>query len=295
MKQTVFLRIFSALATALLLFSAALLTGCGRGEEPDTTKDPFAVVTTEPTTSDAATTEAPSEDSSASGGGSDTAEPYTPQQTAGAVPQSERVDASYFDDVVFVGDSVSVKLFYYNALNKVLGNAEFLTAGSLSCANALWPVSSQSVHPTWEGQKMLLEDSVLLTGKKTLYIMLGMNDIAVYGIDKSVENMQTLLTKIKANVPDLKIVIQSMTPIASTSKLLKDNGLCPANIDAYNKKLLQLCLDNGYSFVDVASVMYDEDGYLKREYCSDPDNMGVHFTDAGCAAWVEYLYTHAAK
>lgn len=294
MKQTVFSRVLSGFAAALLLLSPALLTGCGKNTEDETTKDPFAVITTEPTTSEAATT-APAESDSSAQQTSDTAEPYTPQQTIGAVPQSERVDASYFDDVVFVGDSVSVKLFYYNALNKVLGNAEFLTAGSLGCANALWPVSSQSVHPTWEGQKMLLEDSVPLTGKKTLYIMLGMNDIAVYGIDKSVENMQTLLTKIKANVPELKIVIQSMTPIASTSKLLKDNGLCPANIDAYNKKLLQLCLDNGYSFVDVASVMYDENGYLKREYCSDPDNMGVHFTDAGCAAWTEYLYTHAAK
>ena len=31
----------------------------------------------------------------------------------GGVPASERVDTSYFDDVVFIGDSVSLKLQYY--------------------------------------------------------------------------------------------------------------------------------------------------------------------------------------
>ena len=31
----------------------------------------------------------------------------------GGVPESERVDDSYFDDAVFIGDSVSLKLQYY--------------------------------------------------------------------------------------------------------------------------------------------------------------------------------------
>ena len=259
-----------------------------------TEKDPIAATTqTTQTTQTAQTTQTNPVDSNEPSTGTSKPGVYTPVPISGTVPQGARVSASYFDHVVFVGDSVSVKLFYYNsANNRVFGNAGFLTAGSLGSANALWPVSGQSVHPTWEGQKMLLEDSIPLTGKKMLYIMLGMNDIAVYGIDKSVQNMQILLEKIQRNVPDLQIVIESMTPIASTSKLLSNTGLCPANIDAYNHKLSELCEQKGWSFVDVASVMYDADGYLRREYCSDPDNMGVHFTDAGCHAWADYLYTH---
>ena len=39
---------------------------------------------------------------------------------------------------------------------------------------------------------------------------------------------------------------------------------------------------------------YDENGYLRQDYCSDADGMGIHFTNAGCAAWVDYLFTHTA-
>ena len=56
---------------------------------------------------------------------------------------------------------------------------------------------------------------------------------------------------------------------------------------------LELAQRRGWYFVDVASVMYTEDGNsLIPEYCSDPDDMGLHFTEAGCEAWVDYLYTH---
>ena len=44
----------------------------------------------------------------------------------------------------------------------------------------------------------------------------------------------------------------------------------------------------------VALLLKDDEGNLKREYCSDPDNMGVHFTDEGCKVWIDYLRTHVS-
>jgi len=35
--------------------------------------------------------------------------------------------------------------------------------------------------------------------------------------------------------------------------------------------------------------MKDEKGNLIPEYCSDPEAMGIHFSDDGCKVWVEYL------
>ena len=50
-----------------------------------------------------------------------------------------------------------------------------------------------------------------------------------------------------------------------------------------------LCKSNGYYYIDVASVMRDSEGYL-------PDNLSsdnyVHFTDAACEKWIDYLRTH---
>lgn len=220
--------------------------------------------------------------------------PFTPQPLVGAVPESGRVDPSYFNDCVFIGDSVSLKLKMYCAGTGALGGAQFLTAGSLGSANALWEVSDQSVHPYYNGIKMKLEQSVPQTGAKKMYVMLGMNDIGYYGIDTAIANLTTLIDKIQATAGGIHVYIQSMTPIAQSSTLLNPNGLCPANIQAYNQRLLALCQSRGWSFVDVASVMYNENGYLKDSYCSDLNSMGIHFTNDGCAAWVEYLLTHTA-
>lgn len=219
-------------------------------------------------------------------------EPFVQPDMPGAVPEGPRVDSSYFDDVVFIGDSISLKLTWYEAAMNVLGNAQFLTEGSLGSGNALWNVSAASRHPKYNGEKMLLRESVPLTGAKKMYIMLGMNDIGVYGISGAVANLTTLINAIKQNAPDIQVFIQSMTPTTSTSYLCRQKHTIE-NIVTYNRALLQACLDNGWYFVNVASAMYDEYGYLRMEYCSDPGNMGIHFSNAGCAAWVDYLYTHA--
>lgn len=210
----------------------------------------------------------------------------------GAVPESEAVSASYFDNTAFVGDSVSLKLSYYAAATGALGKAQFFTAGSLGAGNALWEVSDESVHPSYQGVKMLVEDCIANSGADTVYIMLGMNDIGLYGIDDTIENYKTLLGNIKAKAPNVSIVVQSMTPMTDTSTIIGED-LNNENIKVYNNRLLTLCQENGWAFVDVASVMYDEQGVnLNRDFCSDPDGLGVHFTEAGCEKWVEYLSTH---
>ncbi|MBQ4208045.1 MAG: fibronectin type III domain-containing protein [Clostridia bacterium] len=218
----------------------------------------------------------------------------TPWRIEGQLPKTARVDASYFDDVVFVGDSISTGLSYYEAANNVLGQAQFLTSVSLSATNALWPISDRSVHPRYNGQKMKVEDAIPLTGCKKVYIMLGMNDIVSLGVDRSVANFTTLCNKILANAPDVQLYVESVTP-RTNQGAKSDNGvLNNKNINLYNRKLAALCQQRGWYFVNVAEVMYDSTGYLNRSYCSDPNGMGMHFANAGCKVWVEYLYTHTA-
>lgn len=66
------------------------------------------------------------------------------------------VESSWFDDAVFVGDSVTLKLSYY-ADNGSLGKAEFLCAGSLGYGAALQDIDADgNVHPTYEGKNILL-------------------------------------------------------------------------------------------------------------------------------------------
>ncbi len=207
----------------------------------------------------------------------------------------QAVSSSFFDDAVFIGDSVSLMLSYYVADQRnygdCLGQSKFLTAGSLGCAEALLPVSSDSLHPTYQGQKMLLEDSVALIGAKKVFIMLGMNDIALYGIEGALDYYEELVATILEKSPGAVIYAQSCTPIA---KGKEGSVLNNANIRSYNTALQTRCAKNGWQYLDIYSVVSDANGYLLTEYCSDPDGMGMHFTNAGCHVWIEYLMTHVS-
>ena len=55
----------------------------------------------------------------------------------------------------------------------------------------------------------------------------------------------------------------------------------------------------GEDIIDVSKLdagkseaVADENGDLIPEYCSDGEDMGIHFTDEGCQKWIEYLKTH---
>ena len=215
---------------------------------------------------------------------------------ARGLAETEPVGDDYFNDVVLIGDSVTLKLYYYlldrwNWDEAYLGDIQFLTAGSLGSGNALWKVSEESVHPTFQGEKMLLEDSVALSGAKKVYIMLGTNDVGLYGISGAIENYNEMLDRIKAKNPEVTFYIQSALPMYRAAQLPDLNNQA---LLEYNQKLYQLSVDRGDYFVDVASVMQTEDHSLPYQYCSDPEDMGIHLTNIACEKWIGFLRTHVA-
>lgn len=209
------------------------------------------------------------------------------------LPESAPVPASYFDDAVFIGDSISEGLHNYADDKQSFGDAVFLTSVSLSATNALWDVSSRSVHPRYEGEKRKIEDVVPLTGASKVYLMLGMNDIIAVGVDKAAINFEKLCDRILENAPEVQLFVQSVTPLAGEGETSGEHELNNETISAYNEQLKELCAKRGWYYLDVASALSDETGRLDRSICSDPSGMGMHLTFAGCAKWVEFLYTHA--
>jgi len=204
------------------------------------------------------------------------------------------VDASFFDNCAIVGDSVTLSLKNYCAATGALGKATFLCAGSMSARNALWPINApNAVHPSYKGKKMLLEDAIAASGVDKVYIMLGMNGIT-FGVEEEIGNITTLTKRILRKSPNVKIFIQSVTPMASSSNI-KGSKLNNTKIAQYNARLEQICNENKWYYLHVAEVVTGADGNLIREYCSDFGGMGIHFTKTGDVAWINYLKTHVPE
>ena len=196
-----------------------------------------------------------------------------------APPQTARVDSAFFDDAVFVGDSVTLKLSYYATSSGKLGKAQFLTRGSYGVAHAV----SDTMLLTYQGKDMAVEEAIKATGASKVFLMMGMNDIGLYGIDTTIENWGKLIDRIEANCPDVTVYIQSMTPIWTGGE---KGDLNNTNMDIYNEKLKAFATSNGIEFIDVAPYMKDATGGMATRYCSDEY---VHVTDLGAAAWIRVL------
>ncbi len=205
------------------------------------------------------------------------------------IPESEEGPATFFNQAVFIGDSVSITLESYCGASGALGGAKFLCAGSMSPTNMLTGKILPE-YPKGSGKKPAIEDSVAATGAKVVYIMLGMDNIA-YGLEKSTGDYLTILNNIQTKNPGVQIIVQSVTPMTENSKSYSET-LNNDQINAFNEKMKEYCQANRWYFLNVAEVFKDENGFLKEEYCSDTSSMGMHFTYEGAKLWVQYLKTH---
>ena len=218
----------------------------------------------------------------------------TTTATVPTTTEKELHGEDFFNDAVFIGDSVSLGLSYYvnnqrDAGNSCLGTAQFLCSGSMSYSNSRGEIGKKNtIHPTYKGQEVLIEDGIKLCGAKKAFIMLGMNDFAAYDTEFIKGNIRDTLDKILAKNPGIKIYIESVTPIAYGKEHGKFNNKA---VDEFNEVLKGICREYSLQYVDINSQFRDANGYFNADYCGDNGSggMGIHMNPVGCKAWIDYL------
>ena len=196
-------------------------------------------------------------------------------------PDYTSVDPSFFDDAVFVGDSISLKLSRYH--NGELGNAQFLVQSSYSIYNAI----NDKMVTTYRGRSYTnIEDAIAASGAKKVFIMLGMNDLGIFGVDQTLEHYRILIELIQEACPDIEIYIQSVTPMWTGSARKSLNN---TNIHTFNFILRFFAQEHGCGFIDIGPYLQDYTGGLAAVYSSD---RYVHVTENGIAVWTAALRSY---
>lgn len=197
--------------------------------------------------------------------------------------------AEYYGGSVFIGDSIMQGFRNYCAKREnFVHGINFLAATSYSAGNALRPIAGKNVHPMYKGKKYQVWDAVPLVGSKRAFILLGMNDLIVTGLEDSKNAYKEVINKIVEKSPDIEIHIISVTYTLKNSKI--KGALCNENIDLYNAMLQEMAAENGWGYIDLCTPISDGAGNLKREYCSDGY---VHLTRAAYTVWEEALSQYA--
>jgi lysophospholipase L1-like esterase len=169
-----------------------------------------------------------------------------------------------FSDSIFIGDSITEGLSAYELIDE-----------SRIISEKGFTIKKVKAELKW----------VVKAKPERIFIQLGLNDM-LYGIssEKYVSDYQDLIHAIQDNLPDTKIYLQSIFPVSAKVEIERPL-LSNKNIDEFNQALSKMCDGQGTCFVDVSSLVKDDNGRLNENYSPD----GIHLKFKAYGLWLDYL------
>ncbi len=195
------------------------------------------------------------------------------------IPESEDAGDEYQNETAYLGDSVTLGLgFFKNHPSDMV-----IAKGSINPMDAV----DKKLIELDDGTLVNFPEALKLTGAKRAVLTFGSNAISVMSEETFLKYYIKLIEAIEEKCPECEIIIQSITPLASTCKLKK---LTNELVNRSNLLLLVLAYSKDLKFLDSTAHMKDDAGYLKLEYCSSDD--GIHINEEGYKIWINMLRTH---
>ncbi len=196
--------------------------------------------------------------------------------------QPDRVTSAYFDDAVFIGDSITTGISLYD----VMSNTTVYASTGVGLSNVL-----TKEFASVGGTDMTVPDALRAAPPKKIYLLLGANSLAG-DLDEVAKSYASVLDTIRSCAPDALLYVQSVFPINEELYAVKYNGsITNEIIREFNQKLLKICEEKKIYYLDLYSFFADESGQMPSEYTPD----GLHFNSAQYLDWFDYLKTHAIE
>lgn len=230
---------------------------------------------------------------------------YTPENSESNVAKSP-YDTVY-ENCLFVGNTVMCD-FYKTVEIWRESSSELFSRSYFFCNenfgvyenNYTKPSLASSHHPVLEygdeSVKCTVEEAVEKTGvSRVVFCLAGINDLPVYGDEenchvKTAAEMAKLIRSLKEKFYGLSVVVLSTPPISDSSTQMK--SVNNQKISQLNEEMSRVCTENGADFIDISSLMCNEKGALKEEFCSDGY---CKLTEKGCKVILAALRYYAKE
>ena len=202
-----------------------------------------------------------------------------------ALPKSSTaVGKEWFNDVSFVGDSLTQGMQLYE---EGMQNAMF-------CAyKGVGPnvIVNGTTCKRADGVAEVPLEALTAQQPRAIYVLLGTN---VLGRDTDYSSFLTyyrlMLDMLSQTLPNAKIYVQSITPVRpEVCQKSGHEGLNRDRLCQINNELAAIALEKNCYFLNLWEVLADENGDLIESY-AQPD--GYHLRPAGYAVWTDYLCSH---
>ncbi|MBR5559124.1 MAG: hypothetical protein IKU72_02630 [Oscillospiraceae bacterium] len=197
------------------------------------------------------------------------------------VPKGDWVKSEYFDDAMFVGDSITYGMKVYNTMT----NATVVAHTGINPQTILNKAVIQE-----DGEMLTILQAMNKHDPGKIYIMLGANGVAFLAEEDMMKFYGEFIDAVAAQHPDAVIYVQSILPV--TAEKSEDERYSNDRIDQYNISLMNLCKEKGVYYLNVAEAFKDEQGNLPSE--ASPKD-GMHFGSTYYMKWFDYLKCHAVQ
>lgn len=200
---------------------------------------------------------------------------------ANPVPYSSPVSDSYFNDVLFVGDSRVKGFVTQCGLSQVINYSHIGISIETAFTKPVIPLN---------GETLSIVDAIKKTSFSTAYLKFGYNELGWKAPEIFIADYEELIQVIRSVNPRAKIYVQSILPISRQAEI-DDEYASNQRIVYYNQLLQEMATRNEVYYVNVYEALVNENGYLPDDAASD----GVHFYQEYALKWFDYLKTHVVS
>lgn len=192
----------------------------------------------------------------------------------------QRVDSSYFEDAIFIGDSRTVGLYEYGELGE---EADFFASTGMS----VYKLFREKLPMEGEKKKKTLEEVLTARQYGKIYIMLGINEMGTGTLEAFVKKYGECIQRIRELQPDAVIFLQAVMEV-SAERSGQGDYVTNEGIRERNSAIREMADGVTYIFLDVNPLLCDEEGGLKPDYSYD----GVHLKAQYVEIWENFLMDH---
>lgn len=211
---------------------------------------------------------------------------FIPEISMVQVMENGKVDVSYFDDAIFLGDSLADGFRVYSrSLDLSNSSAKYLTQKSTSPRTFLQP----GVHVDAGAGPVDVWAVIEQVQPGKMYITLGTNALMAMSPEDFIASYYQLIDKIRGTSPNTQIYVTTITPVAAW-KSRSEARLSFDRIYRSNQLIAKMCVEKNLALINLYDVLKSSSGYLREEIAAGD---GIHLSPSGYREWLEYLTTHA--
>ena len=168
----------------------------------------------------------------------------------------------YFEEAVFMGDSITEGLDFYDIVNK-----------------------SSVIAKKGQGLVQARESVSILSNinPQKIFVLYGMNDLkSSENSDDFKSNYTKLVKDIKKTVPSAEIYLQSLTPVQAKVQQ-ENNSFSQDRLDKFTQAIIEVAREENVNYIDIRPMLKDREDLFEQD--------GIHFKADFYGVWLDDLKT----